>query len=246
MPIKDILIHVDATPASEDRLALAVDLARRFEARLDGVGLADNIAAQELFRTLLEKTNVGGDWESAIGELDAFVTRRARAADMVVLGQPDPDGWSELDAPEDVIFGCGRPVLVAPYVWRFQGPIGDIALVAWNASREAARALHDALPLIAGAVSVTLFSVHPDSEDNWLLDGEVVRHLARHRVEATEERVSPEGVTVSEAVLSRITDVRADLLVMGAYGHSRLRETILGSMTGDILQRMTVPVLMSH
>jgi nucleotide-binding universal stress UspA family protein len=246
MRIKDILVHVDLTPATEDRLALAGDLARRFEARLVGIGLADDLPAQEQFMALLDKAKLTGEWQSAIGEIGAFVTRCARAADLIVLGQPDPDIPPDLDHPEDVILGCGRPVLVAPYQWRFLGPIGEIVLVAWNGSREATRALHDGLPLMARAAAVTLFSVDPEPDDDWLLGGAVVRHLARHGLEAIDEKVWPQGLVASEAVLSRIVDVHADLLVMGAYGHSRLRETILGGMTRDILQRMKVPVLMAH
>jgi nucleotide-binding universal stress UspA family protein len=245
MVIKDILVHVDTTPSCEDRLALAADVAERFDARLTGVGLADDIAAQEMFVAQLDKAKVAGEWQAATGDLVAFITDRAKASDVVVLGQPMPVS-SALDAPEDVILGCGRPVLIAPYAWHFIGRIGAIALVAWNGSREATRALHDALPLLAGAAVVTLFSVNPDPDEDWMLDGELVRHLARHTIEATEEKVSPKGVTTSEAVLSRIADVNADLLVMGAYGHSRLRETILGGMTRDMLQRAKVPILMSH
>jgi nucleotide-binding universal stress UspA family protein len=246
LPIKDILIYVDATPASEDSLALAADLAQRFEARLTGVGLADDITAEELFRDRLDKTKVAGDWRPATTELGVFVTRRAKACDLVVLGQPVPGASSALGPPEDVILGCGRPVLVVPHAWRFLAPIGAIALVAWNASREVTRALHDALPLLAGTTAVTVFSVHPDPDEDWLLDGELVRHLARHGLEAVEERVSPVGMTVAEAVIARMTEVGADFLVMGAYGHSRLREIILGSTTRDILREMKVPVLMSH
>jgi nucleotide-binding universal stress UspA family protein len=244
MSIKDILVHVDTTPSCEDRLALAADFAERFDARLIGVGLED-IAAQEMFGAQLAKARVIGDWHSATGDLVEFVTARAKASDLVVLGQAMP-APSALQTPEEVILGCGRPVLVAPYAWHFIGRIGAIGLVAWNGSREAARALGDALPLLAGAAVVTLFSVNPDPDDDWMRDGEFVRHLARHTIEATAETVSPKGITVAEAVLSRITDTGADILVMGAYGHSRFREIVLGSMTRDMLQRAKVPILMSH
>jgi nucleotide-binding universal stress UspA family protein len=247
MTIKDILIHVGLAPAAGERLALAAYLARRFDARLNGVGRAGDTPAQEQFMAVLERTKLIGDWFPATGDPAEFLIRRARAADLVILGQPDPDVPGDLDSPEDVILGCGRPVLVVPCKgWGFLGSIGDIVLVAWNGSREATRAVHDSLPMIAQTAALTLFSVFPDPEEDWLLGGAVVEHLAHHGLDAMQESAEPEDVTASEAVLDRVRHVNADLLVMGAYGHSRLHEMILGSMTRDILQRMTVPVLMSH
>ena len=148
---------------------------------------------------------------------------------------------------EDVILGCGRPVLMVPYAGHFE-QVGSTVLVAWNDSREATRALHDSLSLMATTSTLTVMTVirNVGEEQDDESRGELVRHLARHGLTARSETSVAQEVDTAGVVLSRAADLTADLLVMGAYGHSRLRETILGGMTRDILEHMTVPVLMAH
>lgn len=124
--------------------------------------------------------------------------------------------------------------------------IGETAIVAWNGSREAARAVQDALPLLSAAASVTVFLVNPEEAADIADAHNLVIHLARHGLNAKKLVVREDILAVSDTVLAQVAALDADLLVMGAYGHSRLREMILGGVTRDVLRNMNVPVLMSH
>jgi len=120
-------------------------------------------------------------------------------------------------------------------------------LVAWNGSREATRAVHDALPLLRRAEKVTVLSIDPDEDAEPRLPGaDVSLHLARHGVTAQAATIAGTDVAVGDLLLSYAADHDIDLIVMGAYGHTRLREVVLGGATRTLLRHMTVPVLMSH
>lgn len=272
MSLKDILVHVDTTAAGEARLQFAVHLAQRVGAYLSGVfvlpppdppivapevgpvvvDLTATLAAlereahiaEEKFKATLERDAVQGEWHRERGPAATMVSRRARAADLVILGQFDPDHPGGLDTPEDVVFSCGRPVLLVPYAGRFER-VGESVLAAWNGTREATRALHDALPLMTPSKSlVTILSVNPGPES--APDEALVLHLERHGLKAKKEIDVVDEIDVADDILSRTMDLGADLIVMGAYSHSRLRELILGGTTQAILEHMTVPVLMSR
>jgi nucleotide-binding universal stress UspA family protein len=271
MGIKDILVQFDATPAGESRIQLAIHLARRFRGYITAlcvlpspdllvppedptvtVALVSDlvtlerqaIAAGKEFKGMLQHEHLGGEWQLKKGDAQQHFVRRALAVDVVVLGQPDPDDAAPLLAPEDVILACGRPVLVVPHVGHFDH-VGENVVVAWNGSRESARAAHDALPLLTMSNMVAILSVNPDHEVKHL-GGDLVRHLHRYGLNAKTETTVAEERSTADAVLSHAADSGSDLIVMGAQGHSRLRELILGGMTRDILRSMTVPVLMSH
>ena len=272
MSLKDILVHVDTTQAGEARLEFAVRLARRVGACLSGVFVlpppdppivAPEVGpvvidftatlaalereahlAEEKFKATLKRDGVHGEWHRERGPAATMVSRRARAADLVILGQVDPDHPSGLDTPEDVVLSCGRPVLLVPYAGRFER-VGETVLAAWNGSREATRALHDALPLMTVASSsVTVLSVNPGPDS--APDEGLVQHLERHGLKANKEVDVVDEIDVADDILSRAADLGADLIAMGAYSHSRLRELILGGTTRAILEHMTVPVLMSR
>ena len=183
-------------------------------------------------------------------EIADAVATNARYADLAILGQHDPDDAASGPRylPEEVMLGCGRPVLIVPYI----GPaatFGERVIVAWDASREAARAVNDALPLLRRAKQVGVVSVNPRP---WpFAHGEepgadIGLHLARHGVKVEVQRIEGRDIDTANAILSHVADQSADLLVMGGYGHSRLRELVLGGVTRTILTEMTVPVLMSH
>jgi nucleotide-binding universal stress UspA family protein len=207
-------------------------------------------AAERRFRQELSLREIGGDWlscePSELGEL----IRRTKAADLVILGQypqdtADGEAWL---TPDDVMIDIGRPVLVVPYAGTF-GRVGRRVLVAWNGTREANRALHDALPLISGAEEVTLMHLgerQADLDENRPVLDQIVAHLAHHGIAARPEESLHPGIGVCDALLSRAADLAADLIVAGAYHHSPLRESLFGGVSRDLLQRMTVPVLMSH
>jgi nucleotide-binding universal stress UspA family protein len=193
------------------------------------------------------------EWREAHGDgrRDQVAEMHARYADLAIVGQADPDDERpESDfLAETLMFGAGRPILVVPYIGATAGVVGERAIVAWDAGREATRAVNDALPILEVAKWVEVLVVNPSPG----LGGhgeepgaDIALHLSRHNVKATSEHLVAEDIDVADTILSRCADQSADLLVMGAYGHSRLREMVLGGATRHILRHMTVPVLMSH
>lgn len=178
------------------------------------------------------------------------VIEHGRAADLIVASQSDPD-WEMsgfVDAPERLALESGRPVLIVPYAGRF-GEIGKRVMVAWSGTREGARAVFDALPLLKSADKVTLLCVvgkDADGESGQLPGAEIAASLARHGVKVTVRKTIADEIGVGDEILARLADEGSDLLVMGAYGHSRLREMVFGGVTRHILRHMTVPTLMSH
>jgi nucleotide-binding universal stress UspA family protein len=183
--------------------------------------------------------------------LNAMVTQ-ARYADLVVVSQCDPadSAAGQLEVlPEHVALYGGRPVLVLPYAGKFER-IDRHALVAWDGSRAAIRAVTDAVPLLRRSGKVTLAIFNPESQ--YGVHGEqpgadMALYLARHgvNVEVLVQN-TPQGLDVGNALLSLSADLGIDLLVMGAYGHLRWRELVLGGVTRTIMRTMTVPVLMAH
>jgi nucleotide-binding universal stress UspA family protein len=180
----------------------------------------------------------------------AAVIEHGRAADLIVASQADPE-WEMsgfFDAPERLALESGRPVLILPYAGMF-GEIGKRVMVAWSGKREAARAVFDALPLLKAADVVTLLCVvgrDSDGESGQLPGTEIAASLARHGVNVTVRKTIADDIGVADEILARLADDGSDLLVMGAYGHSRLREMVFGGVTRHILRHMTVPTLMSH
>jgi nucleotide-binding universal stress UspA family protein len=191
--------------------------------------------------------------EAVVVEEDAAaaLVRHAHCSDLVLLGQVDRDAPGHRMASEvleTVLMGCARPVLVVPYAGR-QAAVSQRPMVAWDDSREAARAVADALPLLrrAECVQVLAWREGPD-EDTVPLAARLQalqQWLAWHGVRA-ETAVEVTTIDIADAMLSRAADLDADLLVMGAYGHRRLAERLLGGATRGLLQSMTLPVLMSH
>lgn len=245
MALTDMLVYADTSPACAERLDLACRLAHRFEAYMIAVCPEEDAAAGERFAKMLRQENLDGEWELAVGLPAPYVTRRAQAVDLVILGQRTPDHATGLDAPQEVVLASGRPVLIVPYAGH-RDRIGEVAVVAWNSSREAARAVQDALPLLAVSASVTVLLVNPEEEAEIDAADQLVAHLARHGLNASKRVVRQDILAVSDTILAQVAGLGADLLVMGAYGHSRLREMILGGVTRDVLRHMSVPVLMAH
>ena len=173
-----------------------------------------------------------------------------RYADLVVLGQADPDEPPYVGhrPPEQVVLSSGRPALIVPHRWPLD-TLAERVLIAWDASREAARAVSDALPVLAQATSVVVVSVNPKSTPlghGELPGADIALHLARHKFEVEVRSVETDPMDAGEALLSFAAERGCDLLVMGAYAHSRTRELVLGGATRTILEEMTLPVLMAH
>jgi nucleotide-binding universal stress UspA family protein len=179
------------------------------------------------------------------GELAAL----ARTVDLVIYGQQSPE-WRLPTGfrPEDLIVAGGRPLLVVPYAGKFDR-VGQRVLIAWDGTREAARAVHDALPLIGKAEAVTIMTVR-DHEADFERDAptlaRLVQHLDRHGIKANRERSVRGAVPVADLLLSRASDLDIDLIVAGAYHHSQFREALIGGVSRELLDHMTVPVLLAH
>jgi nucleotide-binding universal stress UspA family protein len=274
MAAQDILVVIDNVASVARRLGPVASLARRFELRLSGfytTGLPSSIAFADLdgwaqlvdaymtaqrdeavkveaaFRSELGRLKLAGDWLCREAELTGSITALARLHDLVVLGQPDPAGIGSGLQPEEIVLAAGRPVLVIPYAGDF-AELGRHVLIAWNGTREAARALHDAMFLVEKADAVTVVEVDPPGEDGVpdLAAADVVAALKRRGIDAKAEATVSDGTPVADILLSLAADISADLVVMGAWGHSRLREFVLGGVSRSIFQEMTLPVLMSH
>jgi nucleotide-binding universal stress UspA family protein len=210
---------------------------------------AEKIEAR--FRETLRRDGLSGDWILGRGFPAEDAVQCARRADLVVIGQRNPDEQARHpvanDLLEDVLMGAGRPVLVVPYVGTYE-VIGKSVLIGWKDSTQATRAAHDAMPLIDKSGKVTVLTVQRGRRDDEMLPGaDMATHLARHGLTVSAARTVNDGsISDADAMLSYASDLGADLLVMGAYGHSRRREILLGGVTREIVDHMTLPVLMSH
>ncbi|MFC0397303.1 universal stress protein [Paraburkholderia rhizosphaerae] len=288
MSYKTLLVHLDDSRPCSARTAVALDLARRFDAHVIGLYIVCQELLHPLCRTdeslrpaaleaqheerqqrarsafldAAQRAGCSAEWRAPPGPAVETATLHARHADLSVLGQTDPKDPATYIARhfvEDLLMTSGRPALVIPYAGKVE-TLGDNVIVAWDASLEAARALSDSLPLIRRARFVTVEEIvrHRDARDErdevyeasdthapHAID--VSSFLERHHIRAsfsTTPRVA--GVSAGATLLNRVSDLHADLLVMGAYGHSRAQERVLGGATRTILESMTVPVLMSH
>lgn len=206
---------------------------------------------EQAFHERLQREGVQGDWRLVEGSLPATVALHARYADLAVVAQPNPyepkDGPSH-DVTVTTVMTSGRPVLVVPFAGEFP-TIGERVLVAWNATRESARAVNDAIPLLSQAKLVTVLAVNPRHGVRGHGDvpaADIALHLARHGLKAEAAHTVAKDIPDGEALLSYAADVGADLIVAGAYGHSRARELVFGGVTRTLLSEMTVPVLLSH
>jgi nucleotide-binding universal stress UspA family protein len=280
MSYKTILVHCDAARAAPARLELAATLAERHQAHLVGLharppfepviaetgafamdrlfndheaALAESESASaKAFATAVKGRAITSEWRSAGGYTDALMMVHARYADLVIVGQSDPDASSGLpqppDLPESVALGTGRAVLVVPYIG-VRDSFGRKVMLCWNASREAARAATDAMPLLQAAEVVTVLVVDPKTSaagHGGEPGADVATWLSRHGVKVTVQRDVAADADAGNVILSRAMDHGSDLVVMGIYGHSRLRELVLGGASRTMLASMTVPVLIAH
>ena len=273
MAIRSILLHADATPASIVRLALARALCDRHGARLTALfcvrppasaaafaysagaalrAAAEQIAPYQAERAVLRERLDGSEQECAWCEVAGDSVRHAFAAeamyaDLLVLGPPsgpDDEGTAPPGFVESVILGSGTPALVVPRSQR-QETIGERVVVAWNGSVAAARAVRAALPLLrtAASVHVATWGAQPAIAPFSRLD--VRAWLRRHDIRA-ELHGSTSAAHVAKDLVALAGDVRADLVVMGCYGHSRIREQVFGGVTRALLAALPAPTLMTH
>lgn len=272
MKYVDLVVHLDDGKESATRLDVAVEIARQQGAHLTGVFVSDRpveielfgsggatetataelgaeVRAKTAFNQRIEREGISGQWTAASGKPGALMASFARRADLAVIGQPTGSNDRARRAIlTETLLNSGRPVLVVPYAGKFS-QVGANVLVAWDGSATVARAVADALPLLRNAAKVDILAVNsvaePDDESA-VLASDMALHLARHGVTATSSQLVVTEIPVADALLNRAFDMGIDLLVAGAYGHSAAQERVFGGVTRDLLEHMTVPVLMSH
>jgi nucleotide-binding universal stress UspA family protein len=276
MSYKTLLVHIDDSRHSDARIALALDLAQRWDAHLIGL----YVVCQDLFRpqfrqnesqfarleaqhaerrqkardaflATAERAGRGSvEWRAPPGPALDVAILHARHADLLILGQDDPKDAASYVAHNfvgDLVLGAGRPALVIPYAGTVRTP-GENILIAWDGSREAARAVADALPLLKSARYVSVDIVQQAERRAEAPVGiDVAAWLEGHGVQASFSTTPHHfGVGTGTTLLDRTSALHVDLLVMGAYAHSRARERVLGGVTRTMLESTIVPVLMSH
>ena len=184
--------------------------------------------------------------ESLQGAADT-IGRIGRRFDLIIVGQPDRRKSSaDQVVDEGVLFESGRPVIFVPFIQKGSAKL-DRIMICWDGGRAAARAVADALPLLKKAkqVEVAIISDKPSKSDE-VPGADLGQHLARHGFKVDVKHITSPDIDVPSTILSHASDSSADMIVMGGYGHSRLREFVLGGATRGLLESMTVPVLMSH
>jgi nucleotide-binding universal stress UspA family protein len=275
--IKDLIVNLSVAGSRDVAGPYAISIAETFDAHAAAVAFSydavipatimggvpaslidqqradnDQAASDALARFDAAAKREGISFETRVmnasvpGAADMFGAM-ARRFDLSVVAQGEPGKV----APEEVIveaalFSSGRPVLVVPYIQK-TGVKLDRTIVAWDGSRNAARAIADAMPLLAKAKAVEVVIVaseRPKSDE--IAGADIGQHLARHGLTVEVKRIVASGTDVADTLLSHAADTGADFIVMGGYGHSRLREFFLGGATRGVLTSMTVPVLMSH
>ena len=279
MDYRSILVHLDSSERSDRRAGSAARLAQAFNAELVGAYLvphgqlspfasammpADVVASrlaqsgdaqadgEARFRAACASASLMAvEWRAPAGDpLDAAVMH-ARYADLTVLGQPAPDDAQAGFASElahAVLLQSGRPVLFVPFAADQIAP-GRVVLIAWKDARESARAIADALPLLASADRVHVVTVTPEASvdvHDALVERHVIAWLERHDVVASFRREVAPDIDAGNLLLSQAADLGADLIVMGGYSRPRFTERVLGGVTRLMLSSMTVPVLMAH
>jgi nucleotide-binding universal stress UspA family protein len=275
MALKSILVHVTNSDEASARIEAALVLAAEHDAHLTGLGVrpvpyvppyvtariptevlrdaearqaAEFSAAHERFET----ASVRAGWSERCNWIGGkempsdVVGLHARYADLTIVGQQPLTG---ADNPEEsfadlLVMRSGRPVLLFPHIGANKA-LGRHVVVAWNASREATRAVGDAMPILEKLDTVDILSIDPEGIGD-LPGSDIAQHLARHGINVNAKQSTANQIDPGDVLLNHVADTGADLIVMGAYGHSRFREMIMGGVTRHILEHMTVPVLMSH
>lgn len=273
---KDIITHLSVRNDGRASQDYAISVARVLEAHLTGIAMAfalDTSGQSTGYLPIGKIEAEQREYEAAQTALDRFAAattragisaaprllhtgfanaanlfgRMARRFDLAVVPQAKPkENAVEAMISESALFESGRPVIIVPYIQK--APIKlDRIMVCWDGSKPAARAMADAMPLLERAKNVEVVTVaNKRGERDEIGHADIVQHLARHGLKVEVARIMRGDLDVGDALLSHSVDVGADFMIMGGYGHSRLREFVLGGVTRDILRTMTLPTLMSH
>jgi nucleotide-binding universal stress UspA family protein len=272
MTLAAIMVGVEFDPASKARIKLAAELAARFkslligvagwpllkpdfgnlaEAELAGARSAEWVSKElknlgETFRNIAAEITDRIEWRASMGFPREVIAGEARAADLLVIGQSMlPGDFAHTYDPGTIILAAGRPVLVVPP--QIDHLECSKILIAWKDTREARRAVHDALPLLQQAKEVAIAVVHPktaETSDAEIAD--IVQYLARHDVSVTQQIANVSNEGEGNILLQLAEEHRVDLIVAGAYGRTRLGEWIFGGVTSDLLRKSRIPCLFSN
>ncbi len=259
MAYKEIIVYLDPSTDTDNRLKLAVALAESHGARLIGVDACSDAAyegewrdralgLEELFESTIETAGLRGVYRSADQWTKGTGHSYAHYADLIIAPQPEFETKNLITAgiPEGVLVAAGVPVLLLPYGWKLRSAIESI-VIAWKASREATRAVHDAMPFLIKAQKVTVFTFAPDSGVFGKEPDLLVSHLREHGVSANASSWSDTGeISAVDALFAFLDAEDTDLMVAGAYGHSRLMEGLFGGISRDLVRQPSLPILMSH
>jgi nucleotide-binding universal stress UspA family protein len=259
MAYKEIIVYLDPTPDTEHRLKVAIDLARSHGARLIGVDACSEAAFEgqwleeaagvaEVFDTAIREAGIKGAYRSVDRTAKSAKHFYSHYVDLIIAPQPELEARSLVVAgvPEDVLLTSGVPMLLLPYGLKPPTKFENI-VIAWKASREAIRAVHDAMPLLLVAKKVTVFTFAPQSDHSGREPGLLVEHLDQHGVRAQAESWPDTGEMSAVSALFACLDTQeADLIVAGAYGHSRLVEGLFGGVSHDLLREPSLPLFLSH
>lgn len=277
MAIKDILVHVDNARSMPGRVRAAAELARRHDAHLTGLYVVEipvlpsyadaqipkaifdaqravlmsaATAAGREFSDIADRSGVKSEWRCVEDRPIDALSLHARYTDLLVVGQADPDDpeCASRGLADHLALASGRPVLVVP-VGGASDTIGDNVVVAWNAQREAVRAVSDAMPLLETAKRVSVVTINAESDDPenaGIPAADIGLHLARHGIETQTKSLFGAPAAIGELLLDTARGESADLLVMGAYGHARLREILLGGVTAHVIAHTDIPTLLAH
>jgi nucleotide-binding universal stress UspA family protein len=274
--IKGIAVNLSVGKPRDVAGNFAISVATDFEAHLSGIAFAyepviggillpvldasileafraeNRAAADQTKRAFDEATNRAGlsSDSTVIAATAEEAARRfgeiGRDYDLSILAQSEPDNdVSQTLAIEHALFSSGRPVLVVPYI-QSTGLRLERVMVCWDGSRNAARAVGDAMPFLRRAGNIEVVTMESRERRNELAGARIAENLARHGLRVELKPIIAPDADVSDMILSHAADSSTDLIVMGGYGHSRVREFVLGGATRGILNAMTVPTLMSH
>ena len=261
MSIRSVLVSLQRTHNTSAVLGVAVDLARRHQADLTGLHVvprgfgkraqssADYTTELELeFRAHAEDARLDHEWRCIDGSAESVIALESRCHDILVMGQADPtvrDLWTNPhDLLETVLIRSGHPIIAVPYRGSYPN-VGQRVLIGWNGAREAARATEAAMPILKAAQRVIVLTVDERRGDALSVE-QLVTFLERHDVAAEARGARSHGAPISDTILSKAIDLQCDLLVIGGYGHSRVREHLFGGPTYSVIEHMSLPVLMSH
>ena len=276
---KNLLIHLDHSTGCKNRLQTAFAMAREFEAEITGLFVVPDyivpsyVEAQisvdliadvtekaiaraeetlEDYRKLADEAGIKMQARVLEGQVIPILREHSKYADLLLLGQDQPDDPDNASygLADALLFEGGCACLVVPHSGKLSAP-GKRVLLTWNASRESARALREAMPLLTRAETVVVLSSEPDYIDAEVARGhphaeELMRFLKSHGIDSISSGISDTDLSASDAILGQAAEMNADLIVMGAYGHARLREIILGGVTRDLLKQSPVPLMLAH